>query len=153
MLGRALTLAALVLAAAPAAAKSGPAAPPPDPAFPAAGDRFLLAVRGPAGPGRERFARVYAAPDRQDPRYWTTTVVCGTVDTRTGREKIEAQGGGSASLDGGRLSGTWSPVGVTGYGEAQMRVWSVDHQDGLDVTVSMSGPCPPRARGELSSGD
>ena len=38
-------------------------------------------------------------------------------------------------------------------GEAQMRVWSVDHQDGLDVTVSMSGPCPPRARGELSSGD
>lgn len=147
MLGRALTI-ALVLAAAPAAA-----APAPEPSFPAAGDRFLMSVRGPAGPGRERFARLYAAPDRKDPRYWTTTIVCGTVDTRTGKERIELQGGGSASLDGGRLTGTWSPAGVSGYGAAQMRTWSVDSRDGLDVVVSMSGPCPDRGRGELSSGD
>lgn len=152
MLVRALTI-ALALAAASAAAKPGPAAPSPDPSFPAKGDRFLLAVRGPAVPGRERFARVYAAPDRQDRRYWTTTIVCGTVDTRTGKERIEMQGAGSASLDGGKLTGTWSPAGATGYGDAQMRVWAVDHQDGLDVVVSMSGPCPGRGTGDLSSGD
>ncbi|MFY9293408.1 MAG: hypothetical protein WAP03_22310 [Methylorubrum rhodinum] len=143
----ALTL-ALVLAAVPAAA-----APAPEPAFPERGDRFLMSVRAPDVPGRERFARVYAAPDKGDPRYWTTTVVCGTVDTRTGRERILMQGGGSATLDAGRLSGTWSPAGATGYGEAQMRVWTVDSQAGLDVVVSMSGPCPDRGRGELSSGD
>ena len=145
MLGRALTL-ALVLAAAPAAAT-----PAPEPAFPAAGDRFLLSVRGLDAAGRERFARLYAAPDKGDPRYWTTTIVCGTFDGR-GRERILMQGGGSASLDAGKLSGTWSPPGGR-YGEAQMRVWSVDSQAGLDVTVSMSGPCPGRGQGELSSGD
>lgn len=149
---RFLTL-ALLLAAVPAAGKTGAAAPVGEPAFPEAGDRFLLTVRGPDVPGRERFARIYAAPDRQDRRYWTTTIVCGTVDTRNGRERIELQGGGSASLDGGRLTGTWSPAGVSGYGQAQMRVWSVDARDGLDVTVSISGPCPDRGRGELSSGD
>jgi len=151
VLVRSLTL-ALVLAAAPAAAKPRAAAPV-EPSFPAAGDRFLLAVRGPAGPGRERFARIYASPDRQDSRYWTTTIVCGTVYTRTGKERLEMQGGGSASLDGGKLTGTWSPAGVSSYGDAQMRTWSVDHQDGLDLTVSMSGPCPGRGTGDLSSGD
>jgi hypothetical protein len=151
MLGRALTL-ALALAAVPAAAKAGASAPVPEPSFPELGDRFLLSVRGPAGSGRERFARIYAAPDRQDRRYWTTSVTCGTVDTRTGKERLEMQGGGSASLNGGRLTGTWSPAGVSGYGQAQMRVWSVDSRDGLDVVVSMSGPCPSGA-GDLSSGD
>lgn len=145
MLVRSLTL-ALVLAAGPAAA-----APAPEPAFPEVGDRFLLSVRGPVDGGWSRFARIYAAPDKQDPRYWTTTVVCGTVDGR-GRERILMQGGGSASLEAGKLSGTWSPAGATGYGEAQMRVWSVDAQNGLDVTVSMSSPCPGRGQGELSSG-
>lgn len=147
MLGRVVAL-ALVLAAVPAAA-----APAPEPSFSEVGERFLLSVRGPDAPGRERFARIYAAPDKADPRYWTTTIVCGTVDTKTGRERILMQGGGSASLDAGKLSGTWSPAGVSAYGDAQMRVWSVDSQDGLDVTVSMSGPCPGRGTGELSSGD
>lgn len=152
MLVRALIV-ALVLAAAPAAAKPGPAVPVAEPSFPVKGDRFLLSVRGPDVPGRERFARIYAAPDKGDPRYWTTSVTCGTVDTRNGRERILMQGGGSATLDAGRLSGTWSPAGVSAYGEAQMRVWSIDSQTGLDVVVSMSGPCPGRGNGELSSGD
>ncbi len=52
MLRGALTL-ALALAAAPAAA-----APAPELAFPAVGDRFLLSVRGPDVPGRQRFARI-----------------------------------------------------------------------------------------------
>lgn len=147
----ALAFALALLATAPAAAKPGAAAPVAEPSFPEVGDRFLLSVRGPAGPGRERFARIYAAPDGKT-RYWTTSITCGTVDTRTGRERIEAQGGGSAWLDGGLLAGTWSPVGGA-YGEAQMRVWSVDEQHGLDVKVTMSGPCPGRGRGELSSGD
>lgn len=150
---RSLTLAIALLAAVPAAAKTGASAPAGEPSFPAVGDRFLLSAREPAGPGRERFARIYAAPDRDDPRYWTTSVTCGTVDTRTGKERLEMQGGGSASLDAGRLTGTWTPAGVYRYGEAQMRVWAVDRQDGLDVTVSMSGPCPSRGTGELSSGD
>ncbi|SFV16768.1 hypothetical protein SAMN02799631_06515 [Methylobacterium sp. 174MFSha1.1] len=150
MLGRSVTV-ALVLAAAPAAAKSGAEPPGSEVMFPAKGDRFLLAVRGPAGPGRERFARVYASPDRGT-AYWTTSVTCGTVDVRNGRERIEAQGAGSAWLDKGKLAGTWSPVGG-GYGDAQMRTWSVDSRDGLDVTVSMSGPCPGRGTGDLSSGD
>ena len=146
MLGRALTL-ALGGAAPPAAGAPprGRAAPPP-------GAGFWRAGRARAAGAPPRFARLYAAPDRQDRRYWTTTIVCGTVDLR-GREKIEMQGGGSATLDAGRLTGTWSPAGVSGYGAAQMRVWSVDSQDGLDVTVSMSGPCPGRGQGELSSGD
>ncbi|MDP4021102.1 hypothetical protein Q8W71_00565 [Methylobacterium sp. NEAU 140] len=150
---RTYALAAILLAAVPAAAKTGGAVPVEEPSFPAKGDRFLLSVRAPDVPGRERFARIYAAADRTDARYWTTTIVCGTVDTKTGRERIELQGGGSASLDGGKLTGTWSPAGVSGYGQAQMRVWSVDARDGLDVTVSMSGPCPSRGRGDLSSGD
>lgn len=147
MLGRVVAL-ALVLATTPAAA-----APVPEPSFPEAGDRFLLSVRGLDAAGHERFARLYAAPDKGDPRYWTTTVVCGTVDTKTGRERILMQGGGSASRDDGRLTGTWTPAGVYRYGEAQMRVWSVDSRDGLDVVVSMSSPCPGRGNGELSSGD
>jgi len=109
--------------------------------FPEIGDRFLLAVRGPAVAGRDRFARFYAAPDN-GAAYWTTSVTCGTVDVRTGRERIEAQGGGSAWLDGGHLAGTWSPAGVSGYGEAQMRVWSVDRRDGLEVEVVDVGPMP-----------
>ncbi|SEO94354.1 hypothetical protein SAMN04487843_105124 [Methylobacterium sp. ap11] len=147
MLVRSVAL-ALVLAAAPAATKPG-AAVPVELSFPAAGDRFLLSVRGPVEAGRSRFARLYASPAGRDG--WTTTIVCGTADLR-GRERVEAQGAGSAWLDRGKLAGTWSPVGG-GYGEAQMRVWSVDQQDGLDVVVSMSGPCPGRGRGELSSGD
>ncbi len=152
MLRGALTI-ALLLATVPAAAKTSAAAPVGEPAFPEVGDRFLMTVRGPDVPGRERFARVYAAPDKRDPRYWTTSITCGTVDVRTGHERIQMQGGGSATLDAGKLSGTWSPAGATGYGDAQMRVWSVDRQAGLDVVVSMSGPCPDRGRGELSSGD
>ncbi|WP_232627985.1 hypothetical protein [Methylobacterium sp. Leaf118] len=74
------------------------------------------------------------------------------MDTRNGRERIEAQGAGSAWLDGGKLAGTWSPPGGA-YGEAQMRVWSVDERDGLDVMVSMSGLCPSRGQVELSTGD
>lgn len=150
MLGRALTLAALFLAAAPAAAKPGPAVPVVELAFPEIGDRWLLSVRGPVEGGRSRFARLYASPAGRDG--WTTTIVCGTADMR-GRERLEMQGAGSAWLDRGKLAGTWSPVGGDGNGESQMRSWSVDSQDGLDVEVSMSGPCPGRGRGELSSGD
>lgn len=148
---RSLTLALALLAAAPAAAKTGAAAPVAEQPFPQVGDRFMLSVRGPDVPGRERFARIYAAPAGRGA--WTTTVVCGTVDTKTGRERIELQGGGSASLDAGRLTGTWSPAGATRYGDAQMRVWAVDERAGLDVVVTMSGPCPSRGNGDLSTGD
>lgn len=147
---RTYALALALLAAAPAAAKPGAAAPVAEAPFPQPTDRFLLFVRGPDVPGRARFARIYAAPAGRGA--WTTTVVCGTVDTKTGRERLELQAGGEAWLDGGALGGSWSPPGNR-YGEAQMRTWSVDTRDGLDVMVSMSGPCPSRGNGDLSTGD
>ncbi|MFC6050368.1 hypothetical protein ACFPYM_21285, partial [Methylobacterium hispanicum] len=139
---------ALALGAARAAA-----APVGEPSFPSVGDRFLLSVRGPLDGGRERFARLYASPVRGTD-YWTTTVVCGTRDVRSGKERIEMQGAGNAWLNRGKLGGNWSPVGGGGgYGESQMRAWSVTQQDGLNVTVAMSGPCPPLGEGDVSSGD
>ncbi|KQT46413.1 hypothetical protein ASG52_11775 [Methylobacterium sp. Leaf456] len=126
------------------------AAQPEPPPFPQHGDRFFLAVRGPVVGGRAGFARVYATPVGKDG--WTTTVTCGTVDVRTGRERIELQAPGTAYRDRDGFTGTWSPLSGR-YGEAQMRTWSVDRQDGLDVVVSMSGPCPDSGTGDVSSGD
>jgi hypothetical protein len=137
--------AALLAAAVPAeAARQGQPAPEPAP-FPQHGDRFLLSVRAPAEGGRARFARVYASPAGKDA--WTTTVTCGTVDAR-GRERIEFQAPGEAWRDQDGLGGTWSPLGG-----GQMRSWSVTRQDGLDVEVAMSGPCPSTGNGDVSSGD
>lgn len=127
------------------------AAQPEPPPFPQHGDRFYLSVRGPVVGGRAGFARIYATPIGRDG--WTTTVTCGTVDAR-GRERIELQAPGTAFRDRDGFTGTWSPLGSGGkYGENQMRVWSVTRQDGLDVEVSMSGPCPDRGTGDVSSGD
>ncbi|AWV16800.1 hypothetical protein A3862_15895 [Methylobacterium sp. XJLW] len=135
-----------VLATVPAeAARQAKPAPEPGP-FPQAGDRFLLAVRGPTVGGRAGFARVYASPAGRDG--WTTTVTCGTVDVRTGRERIELQAPGNAYRDRNSFTGTWTPLGG-----GQLRVWSMTRQDGLDVTVAMSGPCPDRGTGDVSSGD
>lgn len=141
-------LAAILLAAVavPAeAARQGQPTPEPAP-FPQHGDRFLMSVRAPAEGGRARFARVYASPAGRDG--WTTTVTCGTVDLRTGKERIELQAPGDAFRDRKSFTGTWTPVGG-----GQMRVWSVNRQDGLDVTVAMSGPCPPLGEGDVSTGD
>lgn len=126
------------------------AAQPEPPPFPQPGDRFYLPVRGPVVGGRAGFARVYGSPAGRDG--WTTTVTCGTVDVRTGKERIELQAPGTAYRDRNGFTGTWSPLGGGAYGENQMRTWSVTRQDGLDVTVAMSGPCPSGA-GDLSSGD
>lgn len=120
------------------------AQPEPKP-FPQLDDRFYLAVRGPVVGGRAGFARVYGSPAGRDG--WTTTVTCGTVDVRTGRERIELQAPGTAYRDRTSFTGTWTPLSG-----GQMRVWSVTRQDGLDVTVAMSGPCPSGV-GDLSSGD
>ncbi len=120
--------------------------PPKEQPFPANGDRFLMAVRGQAVNGRAGFARVYASPAGKN--RWTTTVTCGSVDVRTGRERIELQAPGKAWHDRDGLGGTWSPLGG-----GQMRVWSVTRQDGLDVEVAMAGPCPPTGAGDVSSGD
>lgn len=126
--------------------------PPKEKPFPQHDDRFYLAVRGPVVGGRAGFARIYASPAGRDG--WTTTVTCGTVDVRTGRERIELQAPGTAYRDKTSFTGTWSPLGGSGkHGENQMRTWSVDRQDGLDVVVSMSGPCPDRGTGDVSSGD
>lgn len=141
MLGRAVAL-ALALATVPAAA-----APVPEPSFPAAGDRFLLSVRGLDAAGHERFARLYAAPDRKDPRYWTTTMVCGTVDTKTGRERILMQGGGDRIPRRGKAD--WDVVArrrrrVRCRPDAgvERRQPGRPRRDGLDV-----GPVPrPRER-------
>ncbi|KMO22326.1 hypothetical protein [Methylobacterium platani] len=140
-----------VLATVPAeAARQAKPAPEPPP-FPQHDDRFVMAVRGPVVGGRAGFARVYASPAGRDG--WTTTVTCGTVDVRTGRERIELQAPGNAYRDRTSFTGTWTPLGGGGrYGENQMRTWSVTRQDGLDVTVAMSGPCPSGA-GDVSSGD
>ncbi|SFV16800.1 hypothetical protein SAMN02799631_06525 [Methylobacterium sp. 174MFSha1.1] len=118
--------------------------PPKEKPFPQAGDRFLMSVRGPAVGGRAGFARVYASPVGRDG--WTTTVTCGTVDAR-GRETILLQAPGNAHRDRSSFTGTWTLLSG-----GQMRVWSVTRQDGLDVEVAMSGPCPSGA-GDLSSGD
>lgn len=120
------------------------AIPPREPPFPQHGDRFFLSVRGPTEGGRAGFARIYASPAGRDG--WTTTVTCGTVDQR-GREKILLQAPGNAYRDRSSFTGTWTPLSG-----GQMRVWSVTRQDGLDVTVAMSGPCPSGA-GDVSSGD
>ena len=125
--------------------------PPKPKPFPQHDDRFYLAARGPVVDGRAGFARVYASPAGRDG--WTTTVTCGTVDVRTGRERIELQAPGTAYPDRKGITGTWSPLGSGTYGESQMRTWSVTRQDGLDVVVSMSGPCPDRGTGDVSSGD
>lgn len=125
--------------------------PPKEKPFPQHGDRFLMAVRGPVVGGRAGFARVYGSPAGRDG--WTTTVTCGTVDVRTGRERIELQAPGTAYRDRKGVTGTWSPLGGGTYGEAQMRTWGIDRQDGLDVVVSMAGPCPDRGTGDVSSGD
>lgn len=123
--------------------------PPKEKPFPQHDDRFLMSVRGPVVGGRAGFARVYGSPAGRDG--WTTTVTCGTVDAR-GRERIELQAPGTAYRDRKGITGTWSPLSG-GYGAAQMRGWSIDRQDGLDVVVSMSGPCPPTGQGDVSSGD
>lgn len=139
---RIIALAAVLLALPAEAARQAQSEPPP---FPANGDRFLMSVRGPTKGGRARFARVYASPAGKDA--WTTTVTCGTVDAR-GRELIELQAPGEAWRDRDGLGGTWSPLGG-----GQMRSWSVTRQDGLDVEVAMSGPCPSTGTGDVSSGD
>nr|WP_137830657.1 hypothetical protein [Methylobacterium sp. L1A1] len=149
---RFLALAAVLLAATVPVEAARQAQPAPEPPpFPQHGDRFYLAVRGPVVGGRAGFARVYGSPAGRDG--WTTTVTCGTVDVRTGRERIELQAPGTAYRDKTSFTGTWSPLGGGAYGEAQMRTWSVTRQDGLDVVISMSGPCPPTGTGDVSSGD
>jgi hypothetical protein len=122
------------------------AIPPKEKPFPQHGDRFFLSVRGPAVNGRAGFARVYASPAGRDG--WTTTVTCGTVDVRSGKERIELQAPGNAYRGRSSFTGTWTPLSG-----GQMRVWSVTRQDGLDVTVAMAGPCPPTGAGDVSSGD
>lgn len=146
---RILALAAVLLTAVPAeAARQAKPAPEPGP-FPQHGDRFFLSVRGPVVGGRAGFARVYASPVGKGG--WTTTMTCGTVDQR-GREKISLQAPGNAYRDRDGFTGTWTPLGGGRYGENQMRVWSVDRQDGEEVEVSMSAPCPSGS-GQVNTGD
>ncbi len=139
-----LALAAILVASVPAeAARQAQPAPAP---FPQHGDRFLMTVRGPAEDGRAGFARVYASPAGRSG--WTTTVTCGTVDLKTGRERVELQAPGNAYRDRDSFTGTWTPLSG-----GQMRVWSVNGQAGLNVEAAMSGPCPSFGEGDLSSGD
>ena len=126
----AAVLAALAAAPAEAARQAKPAPEPPP--FPQHGDRFFLSVRGPTEGGR-------------------AGLTCGTVDQR-GREKILLQAPGNAYRDRDGFTGTWLPLGSGRYGESQMRTWSVTCQDGEEVEVSMSGPCPSGG-GQVNTGD
>ncbi len=134
---------AAVLAAVPAEA-ARQAQPEPAP-FPGEGDRFYVSVRGPEVGGRAGFARIYADPTDG---IWATMVTCGTVDVRTGRERIELQATGQAARSRwGFLGGTFNPVGGGPTGG-----WGVTSQKELAVQVTMSAPCPTGA-GDVSSGD
>lgn len=118
-----------------------------EPQFPQEGDRFLLDVRGPAVGGQARFARVVGEPDARSG--WATRVVCGSVDVRTGRERIELRADGVAGRSrGGWLGGTYrdaaSPTGTSGF--------AVTAQNGLDVELAMPAPCAT-GKGQVSSGD
>ena len=138
MLGRALSVLALLLAASALAA---------EPPFPQDGDRFLLDVRGPVSDGRAPFSRIMGEPDRR--AGWATRVTCGVVDLATGRETVTLKADGVAGrARGGWLGGTYpsrtSPTGTDGF--------TVLSQRGLDVTIRMPPPCAS-GRGQVSSGD
>ncbi|GBU16938.1 MULTISPECIES: hypothetical protein [Methylobacterium] len=143
---RFLALAAVLLAATVPVEAARQAQPVPEPPpFPQPGDRFYLSVRGPAAGGRAGFARVYADPVGDA---WAVQITCGTVDTKTGKERIELQAIGEGGRDRwGNLAWTWTPVGggVTGGG-------GLLRENGLTPDVHMAPPCPSGV-GELSSGD
>ncbi|GAB6842992.1 hypothetical protein HNR00_003087 [Methylorubrum rhodinum] len=156
MLGRAVAL-ALVLAAAPAAAQNANPAPylpddGPGSAFPRTGDRWLYAVRAPAGRGQERLTRVDAVPDGR-PGSWSVTVTCSVVSTRTGRETQVIVGKGT--MGRGRMpviAGNWvfsdgSPRTGGGIDQAP------GDGDRLDLTSQFTDPRCASGRGDLSSGD
>ncbi|KQQ13298.1 hypothetical protein ASF53_14095 [Methylobacterium sp. Leaf123] len=63
---RTLAAAVLTVRTAPAVAKPSGEAPDAKTTFSARGDQILLFVRGEREGRRERFARIYAVPDRQD---------------------------------------------------------------------------------------
>lgn len=135
---RSLILAATLVAVTPAAAATD--------TFPGVGERWYLSVRAPAGPGQERFARIYGDPAPGGG--WSVDVTCGTVSTATGREVVELRATGDAARSRhGDLGWTWTPHGGGPNGGG-----GITREHGLQPDVALAAPCPSGS-GELSSGD
>lgn len=143
MLDRVALIAFALVWAAPVAAADG---------FPTPADTWHYEGRAPSRRGEARFLRLDATPDGRGG--WATSVVCGRVSLRTGRETVTYQGAGSSARSrGGWLGGTTtSPrTPTTGWLIAQSG-------DGLlDQAVQVGAPgedrvCP-NATGDISTGD
>ncbi|MCJ2046346.1 hypothetical protein MKK58_17665 [Methylobacterium sp. J-078] len=136
---RALMIALVVLAAAPAVASER---------FPAEGDAWHYEGRTPVAGGVARFLRLEATPAPRSG--WTVTMTCGTVRVVDGREVVTYRGTGP----GGRSR--WGSMGGTSTAPGHDTTgWLIEQTgDGLlDQAVQAQDSVCASGRGDLSAGD